>query len=432
MNKILISTALLGSLFLFGCDGYKDHVPAEFSRILALKQTGEQPITLYTTGETGDYTVTILKGGTDPSADASAEFRVMTSAEMDEYNARTGKLYQAIPLDMFSIDNPTISFSGDEKYTTRVVTLKTDPIDALLKENPDANLVVPLTLVSRTDSINSQNNVILLKPSVLVPVLDYQYPTITVQNAAVNNSVEFRLQLPFASPWDLDATLEVDESAVPAGKSLLPGSAFTMPEDMKVTFKKGSKMSEPFTISLNPGDVFLWDDYVIPLKIASTSIEGIEIPTKASIVYVTNEIPLTANMLFTNAQEAWEGPISGLIDRDFGTFFHSAYSFAVGATHYIEVTLTEPIIQVGIKYVNRNNGNGKPTDVVISAFSGGEEMVLDHITSGLPTGAGSTYRSAVYTAAKPFTKLRFNVNATNSGSGPDTFFNMAELYIYGK
>jgi hypothetical protein len=61
--------------------------------------------------------------------------------------------------------------------------------------------------------------------------------------------------------------------------------------------------------------------------------------------------------------------------------------------------------------------------------NGTEWTELIRITSGLPTGAGSTYESAYLAAKAPFKYFRFVVNATNDGQGP-RFFNMAEFALY--
>lgn len=142
------------------------------------------------------------------------------------------------------------------------------------------------------------------------------------------------------------------------------------------------------------------------------------------------QIPLREDMLSSNAQEPNEGPIRNLLDGNSGTFFHSAWSYSISEAHNIEVKLDSPIEGCIFWYQNRNNGNGKPTDVSIMVSADGvtwSEMA--HITSGLPTSASSTYESAYYTSETPFTYFRFVVNKTNSGDAP-TFFNMAEFKMY--
>ncbi len=83
-------------------------------------------------------------------------------------------------------------------------------------------------------------------------------------------------------------------------------------------------------------------------------------------------------------------------------------------------------------YQNRNNANGKPTDVKIMVSANGTDWTeLSQINSGLPTDAGSKYSSIEYKASQPFKYFRFVVYKTNSGAAP-TFFNMAEFSLYGK
>lgn len=145
-------------------------------------------------------------------------------------------------------------------------------------------------------------------------------------------------------------------------------------------------------------------------------------------VYI--EIPLREDMLSSNAQEPNEGPIGNLLDNNPGSFFHSAWSYSISDPHYFQVDLDEPINGCLFWYQNRNNGNGKPTNVSIMVSADGENWTeMARITSGLPTGSGSTYESLYLESQEPFKHFRFVVNATNDGAAP-TFFNMAEFKMY--
>lgn len=149
---------------------------------------------------------------------------------------------------------------------------------------------------------------------------------------------------------------------------------------------------------------------------------------QAEMVFV--ELPLRTDMLSSNAQEPNEGPIANLIDGNPGTYFHSLYSSAISEMHYFQITLDDPIDGCIFWYQNRNNSNGKATDISIMVSADGEEWSeMTRITSGLPTGASSTYESAYLAADAPFKYFRLVVNATNDGAGP-RFFNMAEFKMY--
>jgi hypothetical protein len=143
------------------------------------------------------------------------------------------------------------------------------------------------------------------------------------------------------------------------------------------------------------------------------------------------EIPLTVDMLSTNAQEPTEGPIANLVDGNTGNFFHTAWTWSINEAHYFQVTLDEPV-RVGciFKYWNRNNANGKPQDVSIMISADGKDWSeLAHLTSGLPTGWASTYESDYFPVDEPFKYFRFVVNKTNAGTAP-TSFSLAEFKLY--
>lgn len=141
-------------------------------------------------------------------------------------------------------------------------------------------------------------------------------------------------------------------------------------------------------------------------------------------------IPLTAEMLSSNAQETREGPIKNILDGDPGTFFHSAWSFSIAEAHNIQVALNEPVDNFKFWYKNRGNWNGKATDVTLTVSLDGETWTeVGHITSGLPTGGGSEYESELFFVPDTFKYLRFTVNKTNSGTAP-TYFSLAEFKMY--
>lgn len=435
MKNIIRILALTGmvSLCLTGCQKYDHLIPDDFGTILSLKQVGEIKADLYTTGEDGVFDLTILKGGADPASLATAELSVMSAAELEQYAARTGKRYEALPSTAYTIDQPVVAFDGNTGYATRKVTLKTTIIQALLQDNPGKSFALPLVLVSQKDSVNAERNVVLLKPSVLVPILGYDESAKTLDISAGKTEYELRLSLPFVSPWDFDATMEIDESAIPEGAVLIPSSEYEMSGGGKVTFKKGSRVSEPVKIALKPSsDLLVGNRNVLPLRLTGTTISGMKLPEKPFVLTAEgyNQISLTVDMLSTNAQEPSEGPIKDLIDGDPATYFHSAWSVGVSQPHYVEIALKEPIKRMAFKFQNRANANGKAQEIKVLGLTDSWEE-LETLTGGMPTGAGSIYSSKTIASTKPFSRIRLVVMKTNSGTAP-TFFNMAELFLYGK
>lgn len=147
---------------------------------------------------------------------------------------------------------------------------------------------------------------------------------------------------------------------------------------------------------------------------------------------VSTPIVLTAADLSTNAQEPSEGPIANLLDGNTGTFFHTAWSVAIPAPHWMQVNLRQEITgSYRFYYAPRNNGNNKPVDFdLMGSTDGTDWFLLKNFTKdadGLPTTSTGTYNSSTFTVEKPFSQIRIVVNKTNNGS---VFWTMSEFRFY--
>ncbi|MCD8166353.1 MAG: discoidin domain-containing protein [Bacteroides sp.] len=152
-------------------------------------------------------------------------------------------------------------------------------------------------------------------------------------------------------------------------------------------------------------------------------------PATTTVVSRT-EIPLTADMLSTNAQEPSEGPIRNLIDKDPGTFFHTIWSgAAVPLPQYIQVDLKEPYENFLIWYQNRNDNttDGRPSTADLQISNDGQNWETVAELSGLPSARSAEYTSDYVAPGKTFTHFRFSVTSISNGK---TWFNMAELALY--
>lgn len=431
MNNKYLYVILLGILFLgYSCEGYDDLIPSEYDKILSLTVVGEQTLTLYETGEDGNYPISVMKGGNKPNATAEAKIKVMDEVELEIHSQVVGKSYTLLPSNLYEIDNNDVSFTSDEQFKKRNITLKTTLISELLK-NSTENYVLPILLYSDRDSINSEKELLMLKPEVVTPVVSYSESSTTLRISGEESTYEFVLELPFESLWDFESTVVVDANSLPSGYDLVPENEITIENGGVISFKKGHKQSEPLRITIKNSDQF-GAGFALPLIISDITMTGFEIPSASFMLYAAyNEVALDANMLSTNAQEPSEGPLPNLVDGNTATYFHSAWSVGVSDTHYFQINLKESITVCQFSYINRNNTNGKPQDVTIFVSSNGSDWKeLDRIDSGLPTDAASNYTSPKMTSSEPFKYFRFSVNRTNSGNAP-TFFSLAEFTLFG-
>ena len=112
-----------------------------------------------------------------------------------------------------------------------------------------------------------------------------------------------------------------------------------------------------YTFTLTPVNATLQEGTPQTVSAHSTPIA----PVVTSSV---TPIPLTVDMLGTNAQEPSEGPIENAVDGNTGTFFHSAWSIGVDGYHNFAVTLSEYPSVVRLYVIPRSGKtNDTPRDV---------------------------------------------------------------------
>ena len=118
-------------------------------------------------------------------------------------------------------------------------------------------------------------------------------------------------------------------------------------------------------------------------------------PTTESegVVTLQTEDPNAPFYLSTNATENNEGAIGNLL-KDGDDYFHSAWSYAVGEAHYLQVDMGEvhALKEFVFSYTTKNNLRSPyPTEIVVSGSNDGVSFKqLDLFNEGLPTTASTS------------------------------------------
>lgn len=177
------------------------------------------------------------------------------------------------------------------------------------------------------------------------------------------------------------------------------------------------------------------------IDVANTNYNSIKVSFN-----LPTEVPLTADMLFSNAEQTKTGTgdptasLSNLIDNKASTFFHSSYEQTKASFpneyHYLQVNLKQAVDVIGFHYTTRNLVDGPhPTVIEVQCSSDGLNFVSAATLTkkdGLPTTAGAYYTSYNRPIGLPFSSryIRYVVkenhrNALTSNGYP--FFTMAEF-----
>ena len=154
-----------------------------------------------------------------------------------------------------------------------------------------------------------------------------------------------------------------------------------------------------------------------------------------------------AAQLSTNAQCSSEGPIAGLLDNDFTTYFHSEWqSSAPAENHYIQINLGEDLQTFVLKYAERlgQHANARPATVRVLytntpddedswADAGTVEFTYPYSltqSDGTTVGEAVGLTAVELPAAARYVRLVVLSTTNNQLINGYPFFYLSELHVY--
>lgn len=340
-------------IMLAACEGseyeLQNQIPEQFHKIISMRETGKKNLTVYNTANPQDYSIIVLKGGSDPSLTASATLEVLTQEQVDsKYSNIEGVDYRVIPSNAYVIDQPQLNFEKGERYKKIKVTFIPREIQSFLDDNPGATAVLPLILTSQTDSVNLYKKEQFLQLELVVPtigfttseVIEHSYifgrdlPPVIVENA------EFKLDIP--NLWeDIKCEFAVSQDYLESYIAAQGGLAYQlMPEGSYSFASQGiianGSSSSTLPITINTENL-LPGAYMLPVELKSLSSdftisEGKNVFPIIVIIGIDGTRMDRIGWLATASSEerGGEGPVNGyvtaLLDGDPSTFWHSRWS----------------------------------------------------------------------------------------------------------
>lgn len=175
-----------------------------------------------------------------------------------------------------------------------------------------------------------------------------------------------------------------------------------------------------------------------------TSISAKSTPLPVIYTPVISEIDLTVDMLATNAQEPSEGPIANAVDRNNGTFFHSAWSMYVDGRHNFQINLNEveSRVRICIQARSSNHLGDIPLECLLFTSADGNTWTQSEGIYYFPkpsSGTDKTYLTLYQGPDETVTykkedlilpegtkHIKFEVVRNHGGQA---FFNFSEIYL---
>ncbi len=445
MKNLYIASAMT-ALLLAGasCSNDYDIYPAEYDKVLMIKDAGASDLTVYSTDTKRAFQMTVLKGGVISDSKAKATLRVMTNEEFSDYLKESGRPYTMLPENCysFSADGKTnsleVEFGTDESYKIVNVYIEAAAFGTYM-ETYDGSLyqpALPVVLESNDASINAESYETFILPSYVVPSLAMENSGLA-EITRNGNTMSFDVNLPIENLWDITFTLELDPEYVTAYNEA-NDTEYTVVDESAIsnlndtyTMPKGQST---LTVSFDVNPKMLKYTDVVPVKLVSCDVPGIEIndATSTLMAPVKRRITITEGMLSTNALEPSEGSLANLLDGDPTTFFHSCWSVSVSGKHWLEVSLPDTYSTVQIEYWNRISGSTN-TPAWFNLYTGTNDDNLTLFkayawdTDGLNGGSGEVNILAPIYFDQP--QSVFRIENTQSWNG-NAFFVMTEFRMY--
>lgn len=445
-RNILFAILATGCLLTHtACEDGKDEFLSDFSTILYFRNSGEQPLTTYVTGDNVDYNLIVNKAGSSLRSTSSVKIEVMSEAALQAYNTTYGYNYKAYPASCYTLEDGNIEFSSTDLYQTRKVSINPSELENYI--NTDATYVIPFELTQGTDSINSEKKYVFVKAVPEHPTISFEqsgyFSNRFLDDGTPTATLTNNLSIPLANKWGLTCNVEVAPEALDAYNAE-NGTSLSMlnPDDYEfnptVTFEENGTTA-PFDITIKKTNL-VYGDYVIPLKITNASNEDFWTDPQSSVTLVgvsfnPPQIQLNADMLSSNWPEPSEGSLANLLDGNINTYFHSAWSISTTGEHYVQIALTEPIQRFLFTYTTRSsNGNANPAELYVSVSPDGESWTeVGRYVQGedrLPTGAAETWTSPIIESDSQDVKYIRITNVKSATNNP--FFVWSEFALFGR
>ena len=446
-KNILYLSFILGLVGVFSaCEDNKTQFLSDYSTIFYFLNSGEQPLTIYKTGEDSKIPVIVNKGGSDLSSTGDISVRMLDAGQLAIYNAEHDTDYELLPAEVFQLPSSmNASFGSKDLYLGIEVTYKTDLIWDLPS---DKNYVLPLSL-SSTDSVNVEKQLVFIKPSVELPYVSFStsgyFPNFFSDEGATEVTLNLPVALNAPNKWAFDCTVAIDEQLLNeynaengVSYALLPTDAYTMSGAGKVSFTPNDQ--EVKLTMVVDRTKLSYGNYVLPLRLESCSKDGFFIDmTKNICLFGVSYTPkaedllpvgLTASMLASNAVEPSEGSLANLLDANTATYFHSAWSVTVDEPHYLQINLQNPLVAFSFNYIGRaTGGNGNPAAIELWTSENGITFgkIGTIADENLPTGALAAYSSPIF-VTKPAKAIRLVVPKNKANT---LFFVFSEFGLKG-
>lgn len=244
-----------------------------------------------------------------------------------------------------------------------------------------------------------------------------------------------------------DSLNRVDVDVACIGKRLTP--SFQVPEGVTVWIGGQQQHSKVTSRRFERDAIYTLaypKNYIYKVTKVSDEVWTTPEASDTEDEWLATQIPLTADMLSTNAPSNHGENPANLLDGNTETIFHTTWGtgqyeklpWQEGATYgdgqsewpYLQIDLTEPIDALKFCYTTRNQSNYAPLGFILQGSNDGtnwtDAYTLTPEKDNLPQGANEEYTSPVISLGDKYSQIRLQLTA----SSHKNYLVMSEFSLY--
>ncbi|WP_162304602.1 BT_3987 domain-containing protein [Maribellus luteus] len=442
---------------MFSCEDNRMNDIAE-DKIYLIK-SGLQDAQIFNFG-TYQYELAVCKSGIG-SQEANLKLSI-NSELLASYNAENNSQYEILPENCFTLETNELNISDKEASGKFSILFNTTEITKLSSQGKSFALPLSVVSVNKIEVLPENADVVLI-PVLSEPYIAFAEPGLSASPLAISLNdpesfnVPVTIQTNYKSKTKLDFKIEVDtqelakyNEANNANYLLLPENAYELfPGEYSLSAGQKSKDLNVSIIRknlLNKPDLYLFGEYILPLRITEVSENSIDPQAETLLLHIS----CSAYKLSRSIWEVidWNSCIceeakyvdlnrtpDKLLDDDVATFWGSKWDSPKPMPYYflIDMKDTKNVTKIGLrKPDNIYRGNQKKGYFEISndlntwTKIGDWEITSNGTRSHVFEVTPSQGRYLRFVLTEAFTYVN-NTIGPNSGAQMD----LSELYVWG-
>ena len=319
MKKYLYILALL-PLLAVSCkwDDPDKLFPEEYFKVLYIKDAGARDVAMNTAQDVVTESMLVVKAGAHPEMTASGRFEVMSAAAAAAQWGYVESEIRILPEESFEVP-AEFSLTEETPYCYMEVKLFPTKMAAVMREHPELQWILPIKLVSDTDTVNKDNNYLLLTCSVVSPLIgwtDGSDQNVIIDYKTLDYTVGLSITRTEINRNDFTGTLEaqgedaVEEYNAAHGTSypILPSTSYSLGD---LSFAAG-ELSGSVHLNFSRTGLTSDEEYLLPVRIKTVSDDLYELSDKIKYFIIGNPKYAYADVEPTS----WKIAFSNSEDRD--------------------------------------------------------------------------------------------------------------------